>query len=202
MFFIILSTQRSGSHMLQTMLNSHPDLTCWPELIAADSGQRDFFSLGRNEGCIVHYNHVLGLGKIGREQPDRCRRAYEHILTNNVRIIHLIRSDRSLMVAELDRKKTGLTHVYNPRIETSQPPEPSAAEIIDHSAYMLWRRDELCSAFGPMLEVSYEWLTDEGSDTQVLCKEKAEPMLKHLDVKPMQLITPHHKVHNRKDAKC
>lgn len=57
--FIIVSLPRSGSHMLASALDSHPDIQCEGEY-----GMIEKFPLGRTEarlrGCIVQGYHILG----------------------------------------------------------------------------------------------------------------------------------------------
>ena len=56
--FIILSLPRSGSHMLASALDSHPDIQC-----AGEYEMTEKFPLGRTEkrvkGCIIQGYHIL-----------------------------------------------------------------------------------------------------------------------------------------------
>jgi len=56
--FLVLAAKRSGSHMLATMLNSHPEIACEGEygnendtvtIHASDTGKR---------GCLIHYRQL------------------------------------------------------------------------------------------------------------------------------------------------
>lgn len=56
--FIILSLPRSGSHMLASALDSHPEIQC-----SGEYGMKEKFPLGRNpkrvKGCIIQGYHIL-----------------------------------------------------------------------------------------------------------------------------------------------
>lgn len=74
--YMILSTQRSGTHLLATLLNSHPKIACYgenreklPELLKSE---------GKIRGRIVMYNRFKGY----RSRND----------INKIKIIHLIRN--------------------------------------------------------------------------------------------------------------
>jgi hypothetical protein len=65
--FIILASRRSGTHMLASLLNSHPDLRCYDEIFLSPKwklklGRKELTKLEKNEGCIVMYRHFLRLG--------------------------------------------------------------------------------------------------------------------------------------------
>jgi len=72
MRFLIISRQRAGSHMLSSMLDSHPDLTCFGE--AENVAWLD--RLHEGQGAMIKYNRVEDREKLGQ-----------------FRLIHLVRKD-------------------------------------------------------------------------------------------------------------
>lgn len=62
MKFFIVAHQRSGTHYLASLLNSHPDLTCYDEIrrvpVATMYEIKQIDELGDNEGAIVMYNQL------------------------------------------------------------------------------------------------------------------------------------------------
>jgi hypothetical protein len=54
MNFIILSTQRSGTHMLKSALNSHSKITCHGEILI----KKEFEKKKELFGCIVMISHI------------------------------------------------------------------------------------------------------------------------------------------------
>lgn len=84
--FVILAFQRSGTHMLASLLNSHPDLTCYDEVLLQPSsfttlGRKRYSELGEREGCIIMYSHAL---RLSPEEMNKLKQA---------KIIHLARND-------------------------------------------------------------------------------------------------------------
>jgi len=75
MKFLIISRARSGSHMLSSMLDSHPDLTCFGE--AMDIPWLD--RLQEGQGAMIKYNHVHDQALLTADSP--------------FRLIHLVRKD-------------------------------------------------------------------------------------------------------------
>jgi len=65
--FVILTSQRAGSHLLASLLNSHPDLRCYDEIFLLPKtrptklGRKEFNKLKWNEGFILHYSQYMNL---------------------------------------------------------------------------------------------------------------------------------------------
>lgn len=45
--FIVLADSRTGSHLLKSLLNSHPDLPCYDEILGLRKDEKNFYSLQR-----------------------------------------------------------------------------------------------------------------------------------------------------------
>lgn len=155
--FAILCHQRSGSHLIQTCLNSHPDIYCFGELGFAK--ELDPPAECRVVGAIIMYN-----------QWDR--------LDGQVRIqrfLHLVRNPRdtalSLARNERDKALRGSTHRAHYRKGEELPPayEVSAEEVRSWQErverYQARFKDTLAKR--KTLTLTYESLTNNSSVEQL-----------------------------------
>ena len=68
--FTILTDSRCGSHMLQSLLNSHPHLHCYDEILGNCKDDKNFFELGEREGCLVSYGNLIPGGRWAKHGYD------------------------------------------------------------------------------------------------------------------------------------
>lgn len=101
--FTIICPRRSGSHLLAALLDSHPDITMYDELLTENKEHalfpsKQLASFEEHEGWILHYQEVYKLIdklKIGRRPAGAIRfwkTIYAEIFQAN-KMIHLIRLD-------------------------------------------------------------------------------------------------------------
>lgn len=101
--FTIICPRRSGSHLLAALLDSHPDITMYDELLTENKEHalfptKQLASFGEHEGWILHYQEVYKLidkFKIVHKTAATKRfwkTVYTNIFQTN-KIIHLSRLD-------------------------------------------------------------------------------------------------------------
>ena len=175
--FVILTTQRSGSHLLSSLLNSHPDLTCYGEIV--NNEIKPIEEMEEGEGVIYHYNQFFNLSKARKE------------IVRSSKILHLIRNDmdklvRSRLVSGKYKDKLGAKSHYR-RKETIHYPEFTDEEVERAKRCILKeRKNALLELWDTeMFTLSYEMLTGDKSIKKLTNK----PILRFLGVAPMTLET-------------
>lgn len=188
--FSILTDSRCGSHLLMTLLDSHPALTCHDEILGNLQGTVDFFSLGDNEGCLVDYPDLL--------PKFRMKGVLERVKANKV--IHLTRDLRerakSAVFYSQQRSKPGVRRANAWSAagaaweETGSYDEARLATIIKSFEQ---RRDAVLPLLDDVrsswLEIDYDWLTG-GREIKRLSAEKSTVLCEYLGVEPRKLTTP------------
>ena len=64
--FVVLTDSRCGSHMLRSLLNSHPQLNCYDEILGNKQDDKNFWKLGKYEGCLVSYANLIEGGRFAK----------------------------------------------------------------------------------------------------------------------------------------
>jgi len=179
--FLIVCHQRSGSHLLQTFLDSHPEINCLGEI-----GIDDPWSVMQGckyRGGILMYNRV---GFLKSQVPDR--------------FIHLIRNPRMTAVSAVKnsalRKRTGAGHNAH-RIRGGDP-KPDIQVDMDtvnrRTAHIKGRQKRMSRLLRtyrrPILTVTYEELTDGGKDVEFCPEGVMRRLTEFLGVEPVRLRTP------------
>ena len=172
MKFIILAHQRTGTHLLATALNSHPDIVC-----SGEEGE-EIKENALVKGKIVMYNQLHG--------------KFEDNI--GLRIIHLLRDPRDTAISEIlnDRDKEENenhdAHYYKKEpLRYSEIDEfylKNKTEKID--GYM----KNVSEVLLPLdyIEVRYEELT-KGKEVRQIPKKPAKEILHFLGVKYKTLTT-------------
>lgn len=68
--FTVLTDSRCGSHMLQSLLNSHPALNCYDEILGNCKDDKNFWELGEREGFLLSYGNLIGGGRWAKHGYD------------------------------------------------------------------------------------------------------------------------------------
>ncbi len=173
--FLIICTQRSGSHMLASALNSHPNISCSGELSLKDTLIPP--SDGECKGAILMYNR-MGASEI-RYATDK--------------VIHLVRDPESVAHSRLansqDKKTPGKEHRAHFQEKIDREFEISAKNAKALTAQVradINRTRKMLSGLNH-IEVSYEELTDNVSVT-TLNRTSADRLTRFLGVSEMDLV--------------
>lgn len=162
--FIILAHQRSGTHLLASLLNSHPDLTCYDEVLLGPGkkkplGWKRLSKLTENEGAIVMYSHLI---KTSLEDAMIVRRS---------KLIHLVRNDV---------KAHGISLFKKSGIEFDEKRFRRTKRRIAR-----YRAQAMSYPFEDIYTITYEEISGGKNIKEYENKE----LLKFLGVKPMKLTT-------------
>jgi LPS sulfotransferase NodH len=183
--FAIVATQRSGSHLLATALNSHPDIACVGEVAREELTIGEVS--GRVRGCILMYNHLDHFKSVSPE-----------------RVIHLIRENTSALawsriennVAKKVALRGGETHrphrIRDEEWRARCPVQASRVRLVAHRIAKASdeNRRWLQSRGKPLLELTYEEISDGGRDVSVIPPLAAMKVTDFLGVCPATLRTP------------
>jgi len=176
----IVSMQRAGTHLLISLLDSHPVLTGYGEVLRM--GEPEFRrELGENEGIIVMYNQII------RGDADG--------LLEGVKIIHLTRNlgDNAYSWALLARRGEGKLEYWpvSHEIQEVKAPRISLSEIEQRKQKILEYQRVAMARLKPsrVFEITYEYICGGNREILELSKEKAAPMLEFLGVEPVKLTT-------------
>lgn len=177
--FIILSQQRAGTHLLATLLDSHPELSVYDEYYAKASNYilpvKPIEKLREHEGIIVMYNQLISHG----------------LDVDKFKIVHLTRRDKDAQArSHLKIMKGGTVHTENSvdeDITVTDDEVQSHMESIKH-------RESRIKNFIPddVFEISYEDITGGGEVTQVQLPD----LLAYLGVSDEVLTTNLKKIAN------
>lgn len=138
MRFVILTCQRSGSHMVSSALNSHPEIHCVGEVDNIDP-------LNNVYGEIKHYN----------QDPD---------LDKYDRIIHLIRDPESVAMS---RQSQRISHEpHNLGDQKHETHELDGEQVKKEAQHIKEIQDEMRLRVENLdhLEVNYEDIVENGYD--------------------------------------
>ena len=179
--FVILAVSRSGSTWLADLLDSHPDIVCYDEILspwpdtAGNSvirhikmdGQESFFDYldgvyGDTEAVAVGYKQVDKLSLM-------CRRTEEwkrYIVERNVSLICLTRRNLlNSVISSLAIAHGGYVHYLEPQRVDRARIHTSASDILDLMCKRFSRTEKLYKLFAPegppRLNVTYEQLLNE-----------------------------------------
>lgn len=171
--FVILSHPRSGTHLLASLLNSHPDLTCYDEVMKLRKidfpnhlGKKNIFELENNEGCILMYKQFL-------RSTIKIDGFARHIL--RAKIIHLTRNN-------LDDHIKSLCSYNNSKVN-SYLYKKHKTHIYRH------RASSFKYNFRRLFNISYE----EICKNKHISEYENNDLLKFLEVKPFVLTTKYKK---------
>lgn len=177
--FLILTTQRSGSHMLASALNSHPSISCEGEITSRGVSTDDSViepSAGETRGAILMYNRWHTPGKFPASK-----------------IIHLVRNPcntaQSRVANEQSKKLKGREHrahywkKVTREFEIGRKVLRETENDIKNEIYRMRKEIQRTSH----MEISYEELTGNTSITQVP-QESADRISAFLGVPVAPLI--------------
>jgi len=174
MNFIILAHQRTGTHLLATALNSHPNIYCTGETREAPSENMNNISA---VGRIIMYNQLYG-------QFDETKKS---------KIIHLTRNPRDTAMSNIANLGDAVFPSHKAHFYKKEKPRYCSIDKchIDKKTeeiggYMVSVRKALKSI--NHLEITYEELTN-GKSIKKLPKKPAKKILDFLGVKYKTLTT-------------
>lgn len=183
--FVIVCPQRSGSCLLVTALNSHPDISCEVNVVRNTLGVdiHDIDSNKKIKGKVVRYNV---LSEIRQANPDK--------------VIHLKRdltdAARSLIIHKWNVRSSGVSlHRFRDQSLTidirplGTPHFEFFTSVVKNTFEELQR--EALKAIGslPRLTIDYEKITDGCSDIEEIPFVYSERILKFLGASVIPLKT-------------
>jgi len=205
---IILSTQRSGTHLLNHCLQSHPNISGVGELLLLwkRAGEQsdpipileDFFTAGPREVkvCDIMYNHLNG-------------QIIKWLQKREIRIIHLIREDhvRREVSHYLNhhKDKTGLNGIQFAEKRTLIPIRVNPAWVVKYvrrarKAISHYRR---VFEHSPYMEITYaDMVGRDGLEVSGLPAETSERLLRFLGLELHPLTTTQRKVGTEELRDC
>jgi hypothetical protein len=164
--FVIIAYPRSGTHLLATLLNSHPDLRCYDEILmdreTMPLGKKDIKKLNKNEGCIMMYSQFLREAYEDKEFLDYISKA---------NVIHLTRQN-------LDEH---LESLFKKRNAKANKDEAKRVE----KGISFFGRKVFENKFNKVFEITYEQICANKNVSEYENKE----LLKFLGVLPIKLTT-------------
>lgn len=172
--FIILGQQRSGTHLLATLLDSHSELKLFDEYYANASNYelpvKPIEELQQNEGMIIMYNHMVARGLKAK--------------VKNRKVINIYRFDiRAQAISHAKVAKGGTAHSKNKVKENINVPE---SEIKGRMETIKKRQRSINKTIPEnALQVAYEDIT---RNTEVRAT-KLPKICKYLGVENKQLTT-------------
>lgn len=177
--FLILATQRSGSHMLASALNSHPDISCQGEIARKDEVIEA--SEGNVTGAILMYNNWRAFGR--RFEAGK--------------IIHLVRDAKSTswsrLANSIDKKLEKQDHRahFREKVERSFEINAKRAREVEAaiSAEVNRMRAKLKETGIRRMEVKYEELTCGGLSVSRIDPIVSRCLTSFLGVDPAELST-------------
>lgn len=188
--FTLLAGQRSGTHLLATLLDSHPDLRCYEEVLLrtlaydernAALGEKHPLLMKGHEGGIVMYNHFVAADE---DTKDR-------IVEN--KIIHLTRNLDNMVyslygINHKDKFNVKSFYKKEKEIFVPKPPERWVENKKEDIRTMRRKAFKRIPDDKNVFTISYEKLTGNES-IEGISKEKATPVCEFLGVKPYKLTT-------------
>lgn len=186
--FVVLTDSRCGSHMLRSLLNSHPQLECYDEILGNNKADKNFWKLGKHEGFLASYSNLMAGDRFATHGYD-IPRLLEKI--KSVPVIHLTRDvterAKSQLVYGSVSKKRNIFRSAN----LEEPANISAKhenfnhEDIEQTCNMFLQRQQECLALfesqDDWLHITYEWLCDN-CELKELSYHKSSVLCDHLQV--------------------
>ena len=206
--FAVLAGSRSGSHLLKTLLDSHPDLTCYDEILGLRKDEKDFYDLGQHEGCLVNYENLIEgetLAK-GNDVP----RLLD--IMRKVPVIHLTRSLSESAKSQLfyaRAKRANPMAFRKANLETDREFALHLASYTDIElenvrTRLHWLKNNCLKQFNKdirdnWLDISYNWLCGD-KELKTLPREKSEKLCRYLQVPVTKLHTNLYKIRKFSDT--
>lgn len=198
--FTVLADSRTGSHLLKSLLNSHPQLTCYDEILGLRKNEANFFGLSKNQGCLVSYLNVLPDNPFseGNEIP-----LILDIIRHNP-VIHLTRDleerakshlfyCKAKQQSEVFRK----ANLEQPKRFNKELDEHDLAELEQIKKAYRVRQEQGLELFrgyrANWLELTYEWLCG-GQELKILPTNKAAKICRYLQVPVTSLASNLYKI--------
>jgi hypothetical protein len=181
----IVSMQRAGTHLLASLLDSHPSLKSYGEVLHIKEPLFQW-NLGEYEGIVAMYSQVI--------------RSNAYDLIRDAKIIHLTRNldDNAYSWALLVRRAPmGLKYwPLSHEVQRVKVPSIPLSEIEQRRKEILAYRKEVMSGLkdSDIFEITYEYICGGNKEIAGLSKEKASPILEFLEVEPVELTTGLRKV--------
>lgn len=204
--FAVLADSRTGSHLLRTLLNSHPRLQCFDEILGFRKAEKDFYKLGKHEGCLISYANIVAGNQFA--QGNDIKRILG--ILRDVPVIHLTRDLTERAKSQLFYARTKAKSKKSPfrkaNLETDvrfNPPEEDDEAVAEIARMFQQRKDACLATLTPTpehwLEISYEWLCGDEQLKQ-LDPEKSRVLCDYLQVRMATLTTNLYKI--RKFDNC
>jgi len=201
--FAVLADSRTGSHLLRTLLNSHPRLHCFDEILGFRKSEKDFYKLGKHEGCLISYANIVAGNEFA--QGNNIKRIISILRTKPV--IHLTRdlSERaksqlfySQTKARFEKESPFRKANLEADVRFEQREEDVDAVQLAKIEKMFQERKDAClAALAPVpehwLNISYEWLCGDEQLKQ-LDDEKAKVLCDYLQVRMVTMTTNLYKI--------
>ena len=181
--FIILSTPRTGSTLLQAYLNQHPGIFCQGEIYNTDhlklhgkpqkikrEQQEDVIKFLYTYGFGLHFAKLKAVGfKLFYRHFSKQNRLWEHIAADtSIKIIHLNRENYlKTLVSHKIARKTNQWHDFKQRTGQNKSVTISKEELLQkhHQLRNAYQNSEKMFADHPMLTVKYSELTQKPDET-------------------------------------
>lgn len=167
--FVILCEPRSGSTVLHTYLNSHPQIMSFGEILRENTEKKSPAKDPLSHLVFKpHAQAILAVGlKLFYEYFDDARFAddFNVIITQpNIKVIHLTRKDRMKQYRSL--KIAEATNVWSTNVITKKMPDAIELDLLDYQHYLDKSESLQASilrlfAEHDILDVTYEDLTSE-----------------------------------------
>lgn len=169
--FVVLSTQRSGSGFLRSLLKSHPSISCLEELFLSrntnpityrsyrtSSMRRALEDLLVRDKAVCDYlaevyarqpaNHRAVGFKLMYGQAERHPEVVEWCRRNGVKIVHLVR--RNMLKMIVSRHIAAKRRVYH----STRPLEPKAVRLNRLNRLNIWRLPSQLRKLGDLVEAN------------------------------------------------
>ena len=186
--------------MLRSLLNSHPQLTCYDEILGNKRDDKNFRDLGQHEGCLVSYANLIEGGRFAKHGYS-ISSLVEQIRSSPV--LHLTRDvterAKSQLVHGRASKRLKIFKAANleepvdigPKYENFNP------EDIKRTCAMFLKRQSAGLALFPdqssWLGLSYEWLCGD-QELKQLSHHKSAMICDHLQVPVTKLACSLYKI--------
>ena len=198
--FVVLADSRTGSHLLKSLLDSHPGLTCYDEILGRRKTDKDFYTLGQGEGCLVSYPNLVEGNRLA--DGNDVKRLVQ--LIGECPVIHLTRDVNERAKSQLFYTRVQVRKqvfrkgnlecdiVFDPELDQYDDEE---VEVL--KAHFIDRQRECLQQFTQVrqhwLEIDYQWLC-ENKQLSSLSLEKSTVLCNYLKVPVTELCTNLYKI--------